>query len=492
MKVYNILQKIKNTLSMNEKTKILKDNIDNNILKLVLYTVKDTSITFGIKSLDFLDNIDSFEEYNSDEPLLLAINDLTPLINRALTKMSGNKAKEYLTEVFSMLNKEHQEILKLVIEKDLKAGISTSIINKVFPGLIYKPQYMGCAPYKPEYAKKLIDSSVKKYEFAISEIKYDGRFMNGLYSKELGVKAESRNGKISDIVNLKGESIFSKLFVEVYKIYKEDFVLTGELLLRDTPNRHKANGIVASIIKISEKILLDKDVSKELVKFKKEHSIDYEHAIKKVQYIVWDIIPLELYYTGKYSLQRYLRLKILEKMTKELKEKQRLQLRCCEYKKIKSYDEAIEHYVECISKGEEGTVLKGANSIWENGKDWKLQIKIKPTMTSDLIVKGFSYGNKGTKYEDSINVLLCESLDGKVKCRASGLKEKDMKTCMELNSTEDLLNSIVEVKSNGLSRTDDSYSLLSPVFTQFRDDKNNPETLSDVENNWNMVLGLKK
>lgn len=486
MKVYEILNKLSSTTSTNDKIKILKENKNNNIFKLVIHSAYEQSIIFNIKSTTFLDSVPPSEE-NDDEVLLLALNDLKVLVNRSLT---GNKAKEYLKEVFSFLTKENQDIIKRIIKKDLKVGINISSIVKVFPNLLYIPKYMGCAPYNEKAARNIFLKCKSKEKYAFSEIKYDGRYMNGIYSKEFGIKPESRNGKISNILKLNKKSIFDKLFKEIYNIYKQDFVLNGELLLKDYPDRQKANGIIASVIKISEKIL-NGTVKKELDKFEKENGISYETAISKIQYVVWDIIPLDKYYEGFYILPRYLRIEILSGLISKLKEAQKDIIKISEYKKVKSYKDAINHYSECISKKEEGTVLKAYEAPWADGKDKNFQIKIKPIMTSDLIVYDFSYGNTGTKYEKDINVLICGTSDGLLKCRASGLKEKDMKECNKREKENNLIGSIVEIKSNGISTTNNGNSFFYPNFIQFRDDKKEAETLDSIQDNWDMVLGIR-
>ena len=95
-----------------------------------------------------------------------------------------------------------------------------------------------------------------------------------------------------------------------------------------------------------------------------------------------------------------------------------------------------------------------------------------------MIIVGFNYGTKGTKNEFLVSSLNCESSDGLLKTRPTGIKAEMMKEITD--NQESLLNTIVIVKCSGLSKDfTGAYSLLHPVFKDFRDDKITANTLAE-------------
>ena len=110
-------------------------------------------------------------------------------------------------------------------------------------------------------------------------------------------------------------------------------------------------------------------------------------------------------------------------------------------------------------------------------------------MNVDLKIVGFNYGTKGTKNENVISSLVCESSDGKLMTQPQGLKESDMKYITE--NQDKLLGSIIEVKCSGLSNdVTGAYSLMYPAFKAFRDDKNIADSLDDIIANEKMIKGV--
>ena len=100
-------------------------------------------------------------------------------------------------------------------------------------------------------------------------------------------------------------------------------------------------------------------------------------------------------------------------------------------------------------------------------------------------VVGFNYGTKGTKNENVISSLSCESSDGLVKTRPQGIKEEMMKEITE--NQDKWLGKIVQVKCNGLSsNVDGDYSLMYPAFICLRDDKNTCDSLESIKEIENM------
>jgi DNA ligase-1 len=153
----------------------------------------------------------------------------------------------------------------------------------------------------------------------------------------------------------------------------------------------------------------------------------------------------------------------------------------------------MDHFQEVLATEvdgvpQEGTILKSETGDWKDGKPtW--QIKMKLEMDVDLVIVGFNYGTKGTKNENVISSLNCETSDGLLKTRPQGIKEDMMKFITE--NQDNLMGKVVQVKCNGLSHDKDgNYSLLYPAFMMVREDKNTCDSLESIKEIENMVKSL--
>lgn len=84
-------------------------------------------------------------------------------------ELSGNLAYEAVCDHINILNSDHAEIFKMILNKDLRAGINIKSINKAWPGLIsltfdgsIKPDIMLLKTFDPKKAKYPLMVAVKK------------------------------------------------------------------------------------------------------------------------------------------------------------------------------------------------------------------------------------------------------------------------------------------------------------------------------------------
>ena len=109
------------------------------------------------------------------------------------------------------------------------------------------------------------------------------------------------------------------------------------------------------------------------------------------------------------------------------------------------------------------------------------QCKVKIELDFDLKIVSFNYGTKGSKNENLISSINVESSDGLLKTSPAGITEDDMEY-ITMNQ-EKLLGTIVKVKCSGTSHNSNKeYSLLHPVFIEFRTDKTIADSLDDILN----------
>ena len=463
MKIKEIFDEISAESGNNAKMDILRKYVDNELLETVLYMANSKRVKFFIKRIpEYTRNT----EVTND--LVYAIEQLRTIANREVT---GADASNLLRDVLATLEPEDAFIVERIIDKDCKIGMGTTFINKVFKGLIEETPYMGAVSFDEKKARKIFDKGAR----GISQVKMDGRYCNAVI-RGGEVELESRQGEPTIVTGAKFVEELAQL---------EDCVLNGELTMDGIP-RYESNGIIASIIDISKNKTerSEKENEKKLAAFEEKHG-NFEEALSKIRYTVWDRISIDEYFDQK-SKVPYSKRAI--ELNRALKSIETTHVSIVEGKVVDSYEEAIAHFQEILARGDEGTILKAYDGEWKDGKPtW--QIKMKLELTLDLVITGFNYGTKGTKNENVVSSLNAETSCGKLKTRPQGLKEDLMIEITE--NQENLLGTIIEVKCSGLSFDHTgAYSLLYPAFKHFRDDKSEANSLEECIEIQNAAIGL--
>lgn len=456
MSIKQIFDEISNESSTNEKNNILTKYKDNELLERVLYLAKSKRVKFYIKQIP-----EYTPDTESPEQLEWALDGLNALITREFT---GQKGINWLSTLLSGISPDDAYVLERIIDKDLKIGMGTKEINKIFPDLIETTPYMGALPFTEKLAKQLFgnDRPVR------SDIKMDGRYQNAIIQNNT-VELVTRQGEETPV----GDAKFLKELANL-----PDGVFNGELTIDGEPNRLIANGIVASIVDIEEKrnIRTEAETNEKINGFIKKHG-NYQSFIDRIAYTVWDRLEIDEYFkkgtkvksNRKYDVRRNL-------METIIKDNSCTMIRIVESKLVHSYSEAVQHFQEALSRGLEGTILKDINSEWKDGK-YNWQIKMKLEINVDLKIVGFNYGTG--KNINVISSLNCESECGLLKTKPTGIDEYTMKLIEE--NQDVLLNTIVEIKSCGISQNSKGeYSMFHPVFKMLRKDKTIADTLEQI------------
>jgi len=134
-----------------------------------------------------------------------------------------------------------------------------------------------------------------------------------------------------------------------------------------------------------------------------------------------------------------------------------------------------------LSAGEEGTILKNFDHVWENKRS-KGQVKLKAEKDCDLQVIGWNLGNVGTKLEGKMGSLICVSADRRVEVNISGFSDKLRQEIFE-NFDRDWKGKIVAVKYNERVASEtrvDVDSLFLPRFQELREDKTMADTQDKI------------
>jgi len=471
--IKEILDEISAEPGTNAKMDILKKYSNNELLKTVLYQAMSKRVKFYIKQ------IPEFQYTGEDRGLDWAISELKRLSSREFT---GGAAINHLQHILGGVNPSDQYVVTRIIEKDLKIGIGRTNVNKVIESLVEKTAYMGARSYD----KKLVDKIIKSKR-AISQVKMDGRYINSII-RGGDVEIESRAGEPNGLKDA--------LFIKELSTIGDEVVINGELTVIGVPVRRTANGIVSSLIDIQlkEEERGPIETQKKIDAFIKKHKSDFgkeditfQEALDSIVFTCWDVITVDEYYEKKSKTPYHQRLSNIRKM---IEENGSTRIDIVETKEVTSESEAMEHFLDTLDRGLEGTILKAYDGEWKDGKPaW--QVKLKLEMNIDLKIVGFQIGTPGTKNENVISTLLLESSCGLLKTNPSGMDEEMMQYVT--NNQSELLGTIVEIRCCGLSQDKEgNWSTLHPSIVELRSDKNTCDSLETAKEIEKMAKGLSK
>jgi ATP-dependent DNA ligase len=422
--VLSILNRLEATSSRLEKEAILKQNSDNKILKDVFRLALDPTINFYIKKVPepiLSSNVNTLEQGLS----MLE----THLASR---KFRGHEAARHLAYTLGGLEAADQEVIKRVIGRGLKCGVSEGTIEKVWPYL------------RLSYPCMLVSSMNEKTKLKfpmMAQTKMDGMRFNAVVEGG-AVTYRSRNGKELDLKGVLDADFLSHA-------NNLDVVFDGELLIWGTDgkpvDRKTGNGL--------------------LTKFQK--GTGTAEIAQKIRAVVWDRIPLTDFRTGICVIPCQTRWSMM--VAGPLTDRVRIAATTM----VNTIKVAQDLYQEKLAEGEEGIILKDPEGHWED-KRVKHQVKMKAELEADLRVTGFTEGTG--KYAGKIGSLMVESADGKVKTSVgTGLSDEQR----SLDFVKEFQSKIVAVKYNALisdKKTGES-SMFLPVFIEVREDKDTADVL---------------
>jgi ATP-dependent DNA ligase len=293
------------------------------------------------------------------------------------------------------------------------------------------------------FDQKLVD----KIKFpAICQLKLDGMRFNAIV-RNGKVEYRSRNGKELQIPN----PDLDTAFVGMASIFGSNVVFDGELLVADSTgnplDRKTGNGILSKSVKGTMSV--------------KES--------KMIRATVWDYIPFANFEMGFFNVSYDVRfdtlsknLKSFAKANKELKHYVDLVLTT----EVNSQEEAQALFEEYLSSGQEGTILKSKDAIWEDKRS-KGQIKFKGELDCDLKVVDWVEGTG--KNVGRLGALVCESEDGLIQVNVgSGYTDAERDSF-----GKEVIGKIVAVKYNARikDRGEGIERLFLPIFIEIREDK---------------------
>jgi len=135
--VLQILNKLANEPSKNAKIALLekvKSSPDSNLFKMVCIAAFHPTTEYYIKKFDMPTT------YSGTGSLESALRDIKAVLSTR--NLTGHAARNWLFTLLSSLTKDDAEVLRRVLLRDLRCGMSESTVNKVWDDLIYSHPYM--------------------------------------------------------------------------------------------------------------------------------------------------------------------------------------------------------------------------------------------------------------------------------------------------------------------------------------------------------------
>jgi hypothetical protein len=457
MKELNLLKQLQSTQGNIAKVDFVKDNLHKSDFIKTLRFLLDPLVTTNI----------SRAKWNKASEIPNESIEVLDELLKALESCTGKNEQVGKIKYFinSIQDKTLKEVLEGVANKDFKTNFGLKMWEEVFPDdKIKGVVYCGCQAY----SNKKLDELLEEGEL-IAEVKNDGQFIYAFVTENY-VKFKTRKGK-SQIINGQLVDELKRLRLEKVSF---DFVLNGELLIKDYANRDEANGLIRGIASSNEKI--EEGNVKERDTFVKKNGISIDEIESRLQYVVWDLIPMDKYKDGEDLTPYEIRSNNLEYVTDTFNSKS---IKKTGSRIVKSKEEVFRYFYEMLDLRLEGIVLKSKKSVFKDGKA-KSNLKFKIQFDCELRIVGFSKGKDGGKYKDTLGSLECSTDDGLLKTGVGGISEILRDEIW--NNQSEWLGKIITVKCNGTSKnSDNEYSLRYANFKVDRShEKDKTDRLEDI------------
>ncbi|CAL9964397.1 putative DNA ligase (ATP) [Vibrio phage 6E35.1a] len=438
--ILQILHQLAATTKRTEKEKILKGEVDNELLKRVFELAYSPNVLFNMKKVPEV--MRQGVEPEEFEPLAIALERVYQAL--AVEQLRGKAAHTFVEHVLYELNEDDADVLRRVILKDLRTGCTGGTANKVWKKLIPEQPQMLASPYK----EKLVDAILKNMAYA--ELKADGARCFAHVDADNNVTFTSRNGK--------QYTGLLKIERAIQSMESQRFVIDGELVyapngLDAVEDRSTGNGIVNK-------------ASKGTISLAEQADIVFQ---------VWDIIPEDVYFgvSDELNMPYRLRKQVLADRAMGVEG-----IEPIPWDTVHTKEEASAIYNRYVAMDLEGIILKNPEALWENKRSKSL-VKYKEVHDGDLEVIEVIEGDK--KNKGKMGALLLRSACGRLITKVgSGFSDKQREDIWERR--DEVIGMIVEINYNAITkaRNKETWSCFLPIFVQFRDDKDVANTLEEM------------
>jgi len=422
---YETILAVREAKGANKKVKILKEN-ECKILKSIVEFACSPFITFGVRKFTLGEplNHNRFDHnYEHMDKLLRYL---------AARSITGKKAKDAITAASINFNSQQQEVLTMILEKDLRCGVNAKTINKAFPELI---PLFSC-----QLARKMED--MDKITFpCYAEVKKNGRRNIAMVTVD-SVKHFSRNGKEQPNFSCFDEELIA--------------IANGNALVFDGEVSGSAGDHTKQY----------KDAQKQA---RRKKDVD----TKGLVFTVWDMLPIGDWKRKKCGLKLHER---AQRLKSEVREYWKTfdgepTVKSSGVVVVKDKKQLKKLYEKVLKQGHEGLIVKDMHSYYEykRSKSWQ---KMKVENDIDLKIVDVVEGEKS--WEGTLGAVVVKYKKNKVHCGLKGFTRKQAKKMWK--NRKKLIGKVCEVQFMNESVTKNKkgkkkYSLYLPKMVEIRDDK---------------------
>lgn len=441
-KINKILDELVGTTSSKKKIEILQRNCDfYDLWRVLKYTYDTITYTYGVTSTSIVDFIDNLN-YSTKTEATTPIEMYEVLENLNKRVFTGKTALAYCAK-FIQSNPNEEELFLDIIDRDLKVGINTKTINKVWNNIVSLPKYNRCSVFS--------DKAVRNIHFpAYLQLKCDGTYR----------EAHVHKGTV--IFKTRAGEPYSNNLLEDQLADLPDGYYIGELTIgkADEPeaNRSIGNGEINSD----------------------------NPPLNKIHFTMWDYISDDEYVnpgSEPYEIR-------FQKLLKAFEHNQRKfsLLDIVPTYDVADLNEALALTYQFMDKGLEGAVLKDRSMVFKDGTSTK-QLKIKLKVDCEMRVTGFTEGSG--KREGKVGAIVFQNDEETIKGKCSGFTDKQMEDITRY--PDKYLGKVITVEFNSLSKPEnhDYYALIHPRLIEVRTDKNETDSLNKVLRLIDMAKALK-
>ena len=332
IEVKGLFDKIANTSGKNDKIKIIKQNKDNELFVECLKFLLDSDIVTGL----------SKKKINKK---VAVMGDRLETIEEAMEYLkqhnSGKDSDIAMIKDFC----DRQEGCKLFCEglftKSLKIGVDVKGVNKAIPNLIQQHQVMLASKFEGKL-KGEVSMSLKLDGIRNSAMIENGRIIH-----------KSRQGKVVEGLNQINQAL--------EELELDGYFIDGELIRINHDNIPSDENF-----RLTTTVVNSKSDNKEGLEF-----------------VVFDMTPIEDYHRGKCDMTYIERLKLMEEKIGNGNKFIRL---VPKYGITKDVDEIYDKLNEVVNRQLEGLMLNTLNGKYEFGKRPKSIMKVKKFQDGDVLV----------------------------------------------------------------------------------------------------------
>lgn len=399
-------------------------------------------VTFGVKQIP-----DTVGIVNAENPWS-EFNDL--LLDLSYRKLTGHAARDAIQEMAERFNSEEwNTFCAPVMRRDMRAGISSTTINKIVKKTEYEIPIFGCqlatnSEGRPEM------KGIKRLE-----PKLDG-------VRALFVVIPSDDGEVTTICYSRNGKQFDN-FSHIEEQIRDNFTTIVRACVGADQGRSLINGFV-----------LDGEVIgntfQELMRqARRKTDVQADDSV----FNIFDIVPLEDFRRGHWNAQLKKRIALLDNMRPVIHNMPNVELLphiMVDLNTAAGKDQLERYAKDNVNAGFEGIMIKELEAPYQckRSTDW---MKYKPVYDYDLTVIGIEEGTG--KNTGRMGALVCEGIDdGKHIVVNVGSGYTDIERQSYWNAKDLVIGQTAVVMADAITQNQNgTYSLRFPRFKTFRDDK---------------------